>query len=332
MIREPAQRPLIDSRRAIAASANAPEENAGAPHQGRNTALGQPPRLSVAVAQGEEVMAPIHKRHKSTLVLNLQGTIVPDPRWALRGTMVPMSHTDFLCRLEAAREASGLSERKIMLKAGLDLSTFRRLRSRGQKPGAEVVAKLEAALDLPKNHLMDALTQGIDRQQGPSLTPVELQVISVRGAVQAGVWHEALEWHPEDWFNITVPRDGRFPGVPRFGLVVRGDSMNRLYPDGTITECVRFGDLARLPKQGERVVVLRRSNEGFEATLKEYEHDSNGRHILWPRSYNPEFQSPIILEGELPVNGNGWDHHAAGEPDLVISALVIGSYRKEGEA
>jgi hypothetical protein len=128
--------------------------------------------------------------------------------------------------------------------------------------------------------------------------------------------------------------------MERFGLLVRGNSMNRLYPEGTIVLVIRFGDLGRDPAPGERVVVVRRDRKTgeFEATLKEYDRDAQGRHILWPRSADPEFQSPIVLSGQiplplgeeaLPAAVSAGNLHDAGDPDIMITALVVGSYRPE---
>lgn len=117
--------------------------------------------------------------------------------------------------------------------------------------------------------------------------------------------------------------------------------MDRVYPEGTIVVCIRYSDIGREPKAGERVICLRRDAGGeYEATIKEYQVDEQGRHILWPRSADPEFQQPIVLTGPtLPVAAGqevlpstvsaGRIFDDGGEPDLVIAALVTGSWRRE---
>jgi hypothetical protein len=117
--------------------------------------------------------------------------------------------------------------------------------------------------------------------------------------------------------------------------------MNRLYPNGSVIVCVRFADIGRGPSPGERVVCLRRSADGqFEATVKEFDQDTNGRRLLWPRSDHPDFQAPLLLPaGPLPIS-HGYEPYpgtahaggiedAAGLQDLLISGLVIQSVRSE---
>lgn len=231
-----------------------------------------------------------------------------------------------------------LSERRILMSQDLDFATLRRIRNRGQTPGPAILGKLETAMRVPAGYFTEAVSH---RELAGG--PIRLSVIFVKGEVQAGVYREAIEWRGDEWYSVTVPTSDRFPGIERFGLYVRGNSMNMLYPEGTIVVVVRFGDIARGPRPGERVVVLRRSSVTgeFEATLKEYQQDSEGRHILWPRSTDPEFQTPFVLQdGALPVSGGytplpaeasaGDDlAHAAGEADITIAGLVVMSIRQE---
>lgn len=171
--------------------------------------------------------------------------------------------------------------------------------------------------------------------------------VFVRGLVQAGLWREAFEWPRDEWFPIPAPHsDPRYPGVERFGLLVRGTSMNVLYPEDTVLICVRFADIGRGPKSGERVVVQRVDPAGaIEATVKEFVRHEDGSLWLWPRSHDPRFQSPYQLKTagglqEVPAHFEGLrpDPDPATavtaflrtEPEAFdILALVIGSYRPE---
>lgn len=143
-----------------------------------------------------------------------------------------------------------------------------------------------------------------------------IQQIVVRGAVQAGHWVEAAEFHQDDCYTVPVPDDPRYPGIKRFGLEVRGPSMNRVYPEGTILVCVHRNDWHKEPASGQRVVVERRKPDGLvEATVKELREDS-GKQWLWPNSTHPEHQTPIPLDD--------------GQTDTVeIVAVVTGSYKPE---
>lgn len=247
-----------------------------------------------------------------------------------------MAYELLLSRIDERLTALGLSERKAALMAGVGVNTIRHIRNRGHAPKPVNLAKLASVLKVPAAHLLEAAAESGSHNAAPNI----LAQVPVRGAIQAGVWREALEWPEQDWYAITTPIDDRYPGIERFGLVVCGASMDRLYPEGTIVLVVKFGDLMRTPNPGERVVVLRRDrrNGEYEATLKEFDIDARGRAVLWPRSNDPEFQSPIILGGQIPLSfgdepmpavAAAGSLHDAGDPDVMVAALVVGSYRPE---
>lgn len=160
----------------------------------------------------------------------------------------------------------------------------------------------------------------------PTLEPVaDFFRVPVAGYVQAGVFQSGFSsGTPSEY--IPVAPDHRYPNAPRVAFRVRGDSMNLLYPEGTIVLAVRIGDLARAPKSGEKVIVIRQTNGDQEATIKEIEICDDGRVVLWPRSTNPEFSAAIILPSmrgamELPDNGC--------MPEYWIEGLIIQSIRPE---
>jgi transcriptional regulator with XRE-family HTH domain len=140
----------------------------------------------------------------------------------------------------------------------------------------------------------------------------------VRGAVAAGVWTVAYEWPQTDWVAYSGVANIDVAEGARFGLRVDGESMNQIYPDGTILDCVRLDEFSRELQSGQRVIVERRRHDEIEATVKEYLRDDTGKEWLVPRSNRPEFQAPI------PANDPG-----VGIDDVQIVAIVIGSYRPE---
>ncbi|MCQ8240558.1 helix-turn-helix domain-containing protein [Rhizosaccharibacter radicis] len=245
-----------------------------------------------------------------------------------------MPYEQLLSRIDARLRALGLSERAACMKADVGVNTIRHIRNRGHAPKPENLARLAAVLRVPPAYLLEAAAASVAEQEDdtPSLQPVQVRTVYVKGEVQAGVWREAVEWEPSDWSPIYLPDDHRYPGVERFGLLVRGTSMDRLYPAGSVVVVVRFEDIGRSPKPGERVVVIRRSatHDHFEATVKVFEIDEARRVILWPKSSDPEHQTPIVLPPmTADEEGNGLDGDHAAVPDIVISGLIIGSYRSE---
>lgn len=242
-----------------------------------------------------------------------------------------MSYDLLLSRIKERLEALGLSERKACLQADVGINTIRHIRVRGHAPKPAALAKLAAALGVPASYFLDVA--GGQPDAAPRAQSIAaVSTVYVKGAVQAGVWQEALEWSPAEWQPVYVPEDERYRDVDKFGLLVRGTSMNKVYPEGSIIIAVRLDDLGRMPRSGERVVVLKRMDKdsGMEATIKRYEVDAEGRNILWPESYDPLYQTPIILDDIANnISNDGRDADHACCQDLNVCAIVIGSYRPE---
>jgi transcriptional regulator with XRE-family HTH domain len=115
----------------------------------------------------------------------------------------------------------------------------------------------------------------------------------IRGAVQAGHFAEPWEVHDDEWERYIGRADIVAPLRRRFGLRVMGESMNEIYPPGTILDCVQRDPFEDIPN-GKRVIVQRRLHgNGIETTVKEYLRDADGIEWLVPRSRNPAFQAPF---------------------------------------
>lgn len=249
-----------------------------------------------------------------------------------------MAYKMLLQRIDERLDALKLSERKACLDAGVGLKSIYHIRERGHAPKPATLKALAKALKVSAEYFLDA---SADIEGG--LANNNLARIYVVGSVQAGEWQSALEREPDDWYTMTMPADNRYPDMRLFGLEVHGNSMNEYYPNGTVVFVIPYGDLGRTPTSGERVVVLRRerASDTFEATIKEYQQDDRGRHILWPRSRDPDFQTPIILSDDdlPPVSFGAWANPdwstvsemqpGGHEGNIMIVALVVGSYRRE---
>lgn len=141
-------------------------------------------------------------------------------------------------------------------------------------------------------------------------------LLEVRGRVQAGVWSEAFEWQKNERYQVPMPIPKRFRDLPSFGLVVGGDSMDEIYPEGAVLLCIPIESYPDPLKTGMRVIVQRtRKNGDVEATVKEYARDGE-RIWLMSRSRNPAHRAPIYLDG----------------PDTEkteVLAVVAGYYKEE---
>lgn len=141
-------------------------------------------------------------------------------------------------------------------------------------------------------------------------------IIHVLGRVQAGAWLETNAWHEDDTYAVSTVIEDYYRNCV-FGLEVVGESMNALYPEGSIVICVPILEFRGELRTGVKVVCERMGTDGLkEVTVKELVIDDEGESWLWPRSNSPLFQSPVA-----------WDNH---DTDTVsVSAVVIFSQKRE---
>ena len=179
---------------------------------------------------------------------------------------------------------------------------------------------------VPNTTTLTKLTEFARRfEQAPGQNSIDdpayrgsLSTVRVLGEVRAGAWLEAIEWAPDQQFEIEVPYSDEYRGARRYGVRVSGDSMNLEYPDGSIVICVHFEEINETPRPGDHVITHQVRTDGrTEATIKELVRDEQGRLWLWPRSSNPEHQTPIQLPPDGRLNGHS----------IEIKGLVIGAYR-----
>lgn len=184
-------------------------------------------------------------------------------------------------------------------------------------PSQSTVSRWESGSEPDQGHLVAiARLMGLTTDQ---LLSGEVAIGSIRvlGYVEAGDWKEAVKMPQDDQWHVSIPTPGDYERYRKFALSVRGPSMDRRYPPGSILVCVDYYELGRDPASGERVIVHRHKGDLTEATCKLYQRDSEGHPWLWPESTHPEHQTPI-------------DPTADPEADEVcITAKVIGSYRPE---
>lgn len=217
-------------------------------------------------------------------------------------------------RLRAAREKAGYNSAKAAAEAmGVSVATYVQHENgtRGYPaPRAQRYARFFRTTP-------EWLLYG--RELGERTTPAELRPwIPIQGAVAAGVWRERLEFDETEWERFTGAPHIEAPLSHRFGLRVEGDSMDLLYPPGTIVECVRYWGEHEIDN-GRRVVVQRTGDdEMVETTIKEYFEDKDGVVWLVPRSSNPAFQAPFRCDVPEP-----------GVTDVRIIAIVVASTRYE---
>jgi SOS-response transcriptional repressor LexA len=137
--------------------------------------------------------------------------------------------------------------------------------------------------------------------------------------VQAGYW---LETDVEAQVMLESPKavmpDPRYGEWPQWLEQVVGDSANLKIPEGSFAHVVDAIEMGYEAHDGDWVVVERRRAGGLlrERTIKQVQI-SGSRVELWPRSTNPKWSSPVVLdEGSRPNE----------DMEVEIVGQVIGFY------
>lgn len=204
------------------------------------------------------------------------------------------------------RRRKKLSQAALAEMLGVEQPTVQRWETGKRQPDLEQLGSLADALGIAPGELF-TLPQQVPL--GPTL--------NVKGEVAAGVWRPAFELPQDEWQRFTGRPDILASLDMRFGLRVVGESMNELYPHGSIVECVSvFSGADIIP--GKRVIVVRQRDDlEYEATVKELV-ETDGRLWAVPRSTNPTFRA-------FPL-----DENEDGIIETRIAAIVVAAIILEG--
>lgn len=203
------------------------------------------------------------------------------------------------------RKRAKFTQAKLAELLGVEQPTVQRWETGKREPTFSMMTRIAQALNVEPSAIIN----------GDAFKPLGPQLF-IKGRVAAGVWNEAFETPECDWETFTGRDDVTASPEHRFGLRIDGDSMNLRYPHGSIVECVSvFGKAEVVP--GKRVVVLRRRDDLlYEATVKKLV-EVNGEKWLTPESTNPAFESFRI------------DQPQPGIIECRIIAVVVGAYISE---
>lgn len=202
-------------------------------------------------------------------------------------------------RIKQARKAKGWTQQKLATEAGVTRPAVTQYEAGTSVPKRPTLQKIASLLNVSERWLLD----GVDGTSGGEQMPV-------RGEVAAGVWREALDLDLEP---IPVSPSKDFPLDAQYGLLVRGDSMDRIASDSEYLHVVDVLTSGVSPRPGDIVVVKKHRHGTTEATAKRLA-SQNGKLVLIGESNNPRFQGTIQLDP------------ADDDTEIVISAIVIGKY------
>ena len=153
-----------------------------------------------------------------------------------------------------------------------------------RQPEVRDMARLAEIYDVPPGVIFDALLEMTREERQPSTAPTPT-VVPVQGVVQAGIWSESQSDALEAWEipSLVVPIPEMYRFARPYALIVRGESMNLVFPEGTYLVCVSVDDLGAEPPDGAYVIVQRTNTAGeIEATCKRLKLTPEGVSWLMP--------------------------------------------------
>lgn len=190
-------------------------------------------------------------------------------------------------RIEKRLAEIGTSAAAASVKAGLSNSYIRDLKRRKANPNVASLSKLAGVLGVSTDYLLKG------REDGAILTASPVNTLKVVGMIKAGDFRDiSLASQDEEYETINVAADRRFSAAAQYALLVSGDSMDKIFPDGSYVTCVEFV-ASGLDLRPGMVVHIERSMGGgqfVETTLKEIGLD-DGEIVFRPRSSNPKHKT-----------------------------------------
>lgn len=180
--------------------------------------------------------------------------------------------------IKRARERTGMTQAQAAEASGIPIGTLRRWEQGVNEPDIASIILLADTYKTSTDELLGSKFAGLVRAR-----PVDTVKVPIVGRIAAGTPREAFAQSDEYHDTPRSLVDGR-EGC--FWLVVAGNSMNRLFPEGSLVLVdegleVRDGDVGA-------VFV-----NGYDATLKRVFFTQDGIR-LHPESYDPEYRDIFI--------------------------------------
>lgn len=187
-------------------------------------------------------------------------------------------------RLKQAREQAGFSQRELAKRSGLSQQLISKLENGLIESTSEAFALAEALQVDPR-----WLGTGKGRPRSKDNVadgPDIMAHVPLVSWVAAGSWRDVVDPYPVGEGESLVPVTRRV-GKNAYALRVQGDSMEPVFPDGSII----IVDPDVEPRQGSYVVV--RLDDAEQATFKQLVVDGGARYL---KPLNPRYPVMTIKE------------------------------------
>lgn len=186
-----------------------------------------------------------------------------------------MSHN----KLAEMRKRAGLTQQQLAEKIGVTQQTIWYYENDKREMKSGVLISMSQALGCTVADLL-----GISSDRGIlDAVPTQTKLLPVFGRIAAGTAREVLS---QSDMTHETPGELLKSHPESFWLIVSGNSMNRMFPDGSLVlidpaEEVRNGDVAAIFVNGD------------DATIKRV-YFENTAIRLHPESYDPEYRDRVI--------------------------------------
>ena len=219
-------------------------------------------------------------------------------------------------RLKAARIRAGHDTAKAAAESmGATVSTYIQHENGSRGFPANTAARYARFFSVKPEWLL------YGRGNGEQIAPAQiLQALPMIGQVRAGAWFCLDDSVQDEPVMKPAPVDPRYPHAKQWLREVVGDSMNaKGIISGDLVHLVDWAECGLELTTGQIIEVTRYRDGGElrEVTLKEVEVKAPGHFLLWPRSTNPSWKDPIILNG---TSDDG--------PQVKVTGLLLASIRR----
>lgn len=219
----------------------------------------------------------------------------------------------------------GKSQADLARALNLSPSTVNKIISGLRRVQSDEIRGLATFLEWTEEHVLGLIEQGsgraVELRRAARIAGGRvLKMIEVAGIVHAGMFKQSIELPPDERYTIQEYIQPPFDRMNVQAFKVRGTSMDRVYPDGSlvlVVDAMELGDGWR-PRDGQRVLVQRHNQWGeVECTIKEVAWEGDDL-LLWPRSHDPSFAQP--WKAILPEGDGSFDEHS---DNIRVTGLVI---------
>ena len=205
-----------------------------------------------------------------------------------------MDINDYLKKL---REDRGLSQRGLALKMGVSNSTISQIENKRNKPSIDILFLYSGALNIDVIKIIDKMKTDEELVKD---VPDNAQVVTgtlnipLLGTVRGGkpiLADQNIESY------ITINKVGLCPDKVYFALKVKGDSMDKVFPENT-TLVVEKTDAI----ENNQIAVI--GVNGYEATVKKITLADKNIALI-PQSNNPAYTTTVynIEKDEIHIMG-----------------------------